>query len=163
MLFAELDKNSNGKIKECYDGIILSYGKAFMENPPSFDEGEKKIFTDFSDEFESSGAYIELCPFAFSKDEVIGYEEAMKLAYSAKSEISFDENTLLCSFECNKYRSGKREPAKFVFESLENTKAKLELVSELGFMGISIDIMRCPISYLLMFNSMFRCGPCPLY
>ena len=41
------------------------------------------------------------------------------------------------------------------FESLENIKAKLDLIYELGLMGISFDIMRVPTEYLMTFHSLF--------
>ena len=50
---------------------------------------------------------------------------------------------------------GKHKRREIILESLENTKAKLELVSELGFMGISFDIGRICIPDLMMAASMF--------
>jgi hypothetical protein len=41
-------------------------------------------------------------------------------------------------------------------ESLENLKAKLGLVSELGFLGVSFDISRTPINELLLLRSLFN-------
>jgi hypothetical protein len=32
----------------------------------------------------------------------------------------------------------------------------MDLMSELGYMGISFDIARCPLSYLLMYDSLFK-------
>ena len=50
---------------------------------------------------------------------------------------------------------GKHKKREIVYESLENTRAKLELVSELGFMGISFDIGRVCISDLMIAAGMF--------
>ena len=50
---------------------------------------------------------------------------------------------------------GKHKKREIIFESLENTKAKLELVSELGFMGISFDIGRICTADLMIAASMF--------
>ena len=165
ILFVDIDKNSSARIKESYDGILLSFSKAQSKNPESFDSCERKIFTDFANESESSKAYIELSPFAFANNEAITVDEALKLAYSGRCEILYDEDTKLCQFDCNRYSFGRKNPTRVVFESLENVKAKLDLVCELGYMGISIDIQRCPMSYALMFDCLFRQSHCitPLY
>jgi hypothetical protein len=156
LLFCEIDKNSSADIADYYDGAILSYCKAQMKNPPSFDEGERKIFTGFSDEYESSKAYIEISPFAFSGDEFIPIETAMKIAHTSKCEIFHDTESKLSRFEYNKYSLGKREPKSVCFESLENVKAKLEIINELGYMGISFDVGYTPLAHLMMFDAMFR-------
>ena len=58
-------------------------------------------------------------------------------------------------FDYNRYSFGKREPHRVTFESFENIKAKLDLTYELGFMGISVDIGRCPTHTLMMFHALF--------
>ena len=45
--------------------------------------------------------------------------------------------------------------------SLENTKAKLEAVSELGLMGVWFDIMRVDIRELFMLSQMFAIANLP--
>ncbi len=160
LLFVELDKNSSAALDDYYDGVILSYSKSQLANPPSFEDGERRIFTEFADEYESSKAYIELSPFAFADKDVMPIETAIKLSHTAKCEIEYEPNTKLCHFEYNKYSMGKRIPKSVYFESLENVKAKLDLVSELGYMGVSFDIMRTPLCHLMMFDAMFRQGVC---
>ena len=156
LLFVELDENKDCRVLESYDGAILSYSKAQMNEPPSFKNGELLTFEKFADNYETSKAYVELSPFAFAGDEVILREDAMKIAYTNKCEIAYDEGTKLCYFDYNKYTRGQKIPTRVVFESLENIKAKLDLVDELGYMGVSVDIMRVPMSYLLMFDALFR-------
>lgn len=165
LLFVELDKNSDADIEDCYDGIILSYSKLFSKTRPPFDEGEKCIFTDFAEKHESSKGYIELSAFAYTDGEILALDEAMRLAHTGKCEIIYDSDTKLCHFDYNKYTMGKRIPKTVYFESLENIKAKLGLISELGYMGISFDVSRTPLNYLMMFDGMFRQGTCinPLY
>ncbi len=157
ILFVEADKNQEAKIKECYDGINLSYTKAHLKNPPSFAEGEDKIFRDFSEEAETSKAYIELSSFAFADGEALSVDEAIDHARAKKCQIFYDEKTMLNYFDIPYQKHKKR----VVFESLESIKARLDLISELGFMGISVDIMRVPLQYLLMFDSLFRPRVCP--
>jgi spore germination protein len=160
ILFVELDENRGVKIDDAFDGAILSYSRLGMENPVSFDEGEKCVFTDYSERCEASKAYIELCPFAVSGEEIITYHEAMKICQNTAREIFYDEKTKTCYFDCVKFTPKEKKELRVCFESLENVKAKLELIQELGFMGISFDIMRTPLSHLLMFDACFRQGAC---
>ena len=65
---------------------------------------------------------------------------------------------IVCEDEDKKLQTasyGKHKRRQIAYESLENTKAKLELVSELGFMGISFDIGRACIADLMLVTSMF--------
>jgi spore germination protein YaaH len=79
----------------------------------------------------------------------------VRLAHSSGKEIICDRERGICHFEYNKYKNGKKESVCAVFESLESVKAKLALVGELGFMGISFDVMNVPVEYLMMFETMF--------
>lgn len=54
----------------------------------------------------------------------------------------------LCSADGTKER--------YTLPSLEYIKAKLESINELGLMGIAFDTTRCPISYLMMYNSFYK-------
>ena len=63
---------------------------------------------------------------------------------------------MISSFEYHKYFGGKRETVRVAYESPENIKAKLDLIRELGLMGISFDIASVPIEYLLMFDELYN-------
>ena len=88
--------------------------------------------------------------FAFSGGKFIEKREGALLADKRRAEISYNEDTKL-----QRACLGKHKRREIISESLENTKAKLELVSELGFMGISFDIGRVCISDLMIAASMF--------
>ena len=132
------------------------YEKSCLDDIPSFDMGERRIMTDFAEKSEASKAYIDIPSFAYMGDEELTKSDAERLAYSAGREILYDEDKGINYFHYNKYRAGKRETVRVAYESLENIKAKLELAGELGFMGISFDIMRVPVEYLMMFETMFQ-------
>ena len=114
-----------------------------------FDSAERAAATKFAAESESAKSFLDFPPFAFSGGEYITLSEARKAAIQCGAEITTDEKNLLSSYE----HRGK----KTVFPSLESIKAKLELSSELGFMGIAFDIMRTPLNYLYTFGSHARC------
>jgi hypothetical protein len=42
------------------------------------------------------------------------------------------------------------------YNSLNGIKRRLDLGAELGYMGISFDIGRCPLPYLLTYDSLFK-------
>ncbi|MBO5101004.1 MAG: hypothetical protein J6C39_00540 [Clostridia bacterium] len=45
---------------------------------------------------------------------------------------------------------------KYELPTLHAVKEILESAPRLGFMGFAFDVMRCPISYIMMFNSYFK-------
>ncbi len=156
LLFLELDGNAqNEGIADICDGYAIMYEKLPSESVPSFENGEQRVFGELADKYESSKAYIQLPALAYMGDEVITKEEAERLAYSSGKEILHDSEAGMLHFEFNKYRAGKREEVKVRYESLENIKAKLGLLAELGFMGICFDIMHIPVEYLMMFEVMY--------
>ena len=70
--------------------------------------------------------------------------------------FDFDKALLVSSYEYYKYQKGIRETIRVAFETAENIKAKLDLIRELGFMGIAFDIMQIPCEYLLMFDELYK-------
>ena len=148
ILFTEIDETSCACASDFADGSVLSYDKTSLVNIPSFDSGERRVFTSFANSSESSKVFIDIPTLAFFADKYISVGDAVKLAYDKKKEILHDDQKKISYFTTD----GKR----VVFESMDNIKSKLELLSELGFMGISVDIMRVPISTLMMYNSVFK-------
>ena len=155
LLFCEIDGNSDERIGNICDGYVLTYEKCHLENIPSFKDGEERLMRDYSEAGEPTRTYIDLSSFGYMGDEELTTAEAERLAYDSGREILYDEEKKIRHFDYNKYRGGKRESVRVAYESLENIKAKLKLISELGFMGISFDIMRVPVEYLMMFVSSF--------
>ena len=158
-LFLEIDANSEldlSAIKDIADGYTVIYEKSSLDTPPSFALGEKRIFETLCESVEPSKVYIDIPAFAYSDGEEILKSEAHSLALASGKNIEYDEEKMLSYFTYNKYRGGKKEETSVKFEPLENTKAKLEMISELGLMGISFDIMHTPIEELVMFDAMFE-------
>lgn len=148
-LFVEAENYT--KSHDIADAVVVRYEKCHLDNIPSFILGEKKHFFDYANQGDSIKAFMDISPFAFAGGEHIIKKDAVELAYRSKSGIECDDESLLCHFN---YAVG-RNREQCCFESLKNIKAKLELLSELGFMGMSFDITRCPIEHLIMCLSEF--------
>ena len=150
LLFCEADLEGEVSYIEYADAGILTYDKLHKGNIPSFADGEAHALEKFAYGAESSRAFLEISSFAYSDGKYIEKREAMRISDKKRSEIREDSDKKLqiASF-------GNHKKREIIYESLENTKAKLELVSELGFMGISFDIGRVCIADLMMAASMF--------
>ena len=154
-LFTEIDGNSENTLPDICDGYVIMYEKCCLEDIPTFDEGERDVMESFSETSEPSKAYIDIPTYGYMGNEEITKAEANKIARTAGLEIMQDSERGICHFSYNKYRAGKKETVRVAYESLENIKAKLTLAGELGFMGISFDIMNIPTEYLMLFETMF--------
>jgi spore germination protein YaaH len=100
---------------------------------------------------------MELSSFAYSHGEYIEKVEALRLIDRKKADIECDGvgKTVKATY-------GRHKRREVVYESLENTKAKLDLVSELGFMGVSFDIGRICTQDLMTMASSFDIISSPL-
>ena len=154
-LFTELDGNAEGVRPSETDGNILYYDKCTLERIPSFDEGERRTLTEYADRGGAERTFLDLSSVAYRGDEAITKAEAVRLAAQAGKEIEYDGALMLSGFDYTKYLGGKRETVRTVYEPPENIKAKLDLIRELGLLGISFDIMHIPVEYLLMFDELF--------
>ena len=157
-LFYEYDGEGCEDACEIADGCVLIYEKCGMENMPTFEDGEKKFYTEFSERQDSSKAFLDLSPFAYAGDRCITKSEADEIAYRMKCRIEYDPERMICSFDHASFTRGGRGRTQVRYEAMENIKAKLDLAGELGFMGISFDIMRVPIEHLMMISTSFACG-----
>ena len=63
--------------------------------------------------------------------------------------INTNKNTLLSHFD-------SRKQGEYRYTSLSGIRALLELMNEFDYMGICFDIMRTPLSHLMMYDSMFK-------
>ena len=75
----------------------------------------------------------------------------MRSRERGRAEVHFDPDTLLESTLSSR-------GVKTLCESADATKAKLTLVFELGFLGISFDIARTPVREMFLFENMFGTG-----
>ena len=134
------------------DSYVLQYEKCALDVIPDFEEGEKKFYESYAEACEPTRTFIDIPSLGYIGNEGAGIDEIDKAAYRYGKEILYDEKKKICYFDLiEKGRDKKRA----VMESLENIKAKLGLLSRLGFMGMSFDIMRMPVAYLMMATSTF--------
>lgn len=150
LFFVEGDSECDCTYMEYADAGIITYDKLHKDNIPSFDEGERTTLEKFAESCESSRTFLELPCFALAAEKYIDRGEAIRITDRRRAEISSDEERKI-SIAC--YGKGKNK--EIIYESLENTKSKLELISELGYMGVSFDIGRICLAELMMLSSMF--------
>ena len=150
LLFVEGDLERDISYVEYADAGVLTYDKLHRSDIPCFLDGEASSLEKFAYCAESSRAFLEISGFAYSAGKYIEKREAIRITDKKRGEICADEDKKI---QIASY--GKHKKRQIIYESLENTKAKLELVSELGFMGISFDIGRVCIADLMMAASMF--------
>ncbi len=148
ILITEVDGESPIAFSEYADGSVISYPKYAHSEPASFGDGERKLLSDFACRGESAKAFIDLPALARLGERYASVDEAIKEARRTRAKIENDESCLLSSFGC---RQGE-----WRYTSLENIKALLELVSEYDYSGVCFDIMRTPISHVMMYNAMFK-------
>ena len=148
ILFTEIDETSSPDVAEYADGSVLTYDKLSCRSIPSFEEGERRVLSEFAGSSESSKIFIDISSLATDGEKYMSTSEALSIARKNNIKINTDEKRGVSQF---KYKN------KIVrFSSLKSIIEKLTLLSELGYMGISFDIMRVPMSYLMIYNAMFR-------
>ena len=149
ILITEIDENSPIQFSEYADGSVLYYPKYALDNPPSFEEGERRILSDFACRGESAKVLIDLPSLVKTKDGYTGITDAMNTAHRGGCRINKNESTLLSHF------SDKKQ-GDCIFPSLDLIRSIYQLANEYDYMGISFDIMRTPLSHIMMYNSMFK-------
>ncbi|MBQ8690003.1 MAG: LysM peptidoglycan-binding domain-containing protein [Clostridia bacterium] len=157
-LTLEVDGNEPEEYSEIADACVLISDKCALEEIPSFAECEEQLYNDFAQKSDSSKTFIDLSPFAYADNMPISHREAHELAYRMNKEILYDPDKKICHFEYSRFHKGKRASTRVIFESPENIKAKLGLLSSLGYMGISFDVERVPVEHLMMCAATFACG-----
>ena len=148
ILFCEAVCNRDHSYADLADGCVLSCA------PPADDraKNERRAFEEFAEEAESSKTFMDITSFAVVGGEYADYMAAVKTAAKVGAEIRHNAGRGLCEY---RYRGRGGEEIAVEFESLENIKAKLDLVGELGYMGISFDVGRTPIAHLMAYSALF--------
>ena len=152
ILISEILPGCDGAISDYSDGAILSFDKCadMKKCDMPFDQWEGSVIRDFADNSESTKTFIELPVFANSASgDFIEVTDATDLARRSGAVTNYDKNSLISSFENKKHGS-------IVYNSLSSINARMDMLAEMGYMGISFDIARCPLSYLLMYDSLFK-------
>ena len=147
ILITEVDESSPLEFSEYADGSVMYYPKYAMDEPAGFDRGERAVLCDFACKGESSRTFIDLPSLARHGGEYVS--EALRHARRRGTSIRQNESTLLSHIS-------DRRQGEYVFSSLRNIKLLLELTGELDYMGICFDIMRTPLSHLMMYSAMFK-------
>ena len=149
ILLTELDENSPPEFCEYADASIISYPKYALNDIKSFDDGEIQVFSNFAATAESAKTFIDIPALAKGINSYICIQDAIDIARNSGYGIKVDEDTLISEFST-------RKNEKYQYTSLKNIKAVFNLLYEYGYMGICFDIMRTPLSHLMMYNSMFK-------
>jgi len=148
-----LSLESNGKIDEkcalIADSLILT--EDLLYNKGSSFSDVENLYKDYAKSHETTLTYADLSPFAYKKDEAIPIDAALEYADKNGLSVSEDENGHTMSFEMN----GET----VTLPSLKSIKAKFDLTCELGYLGFSVDVMRLPISHLMMLSGRFELSP----
>ncbi|MBQ7363610.1 MAG: LysM peptidoglycan-binding domain-containing protein [Clostridia bacterium] len=155
LLFVERELDVNTPCTDYADGTVLTYDKLHLSDIPSFADGEERALRSYADRCTVDTAFLELSPFALAGDKYVEKSRAYSVADRNHGSFNYDPVTKLLTGTIGR---GRRERP-LISESLENTKSKLELIGELGFMGIAFDIMRAPLNELLIFSNMFKTHP----
>ena len=148
ILITEINESSPTNFSEFADGSIMYYPKYAMENPKSFEDGERSVMADFACRGESAKTFIDLPSLARRGAEFCPIRDALSAARKCGGRVWQNESTLLCRVD------GKQ--GDYTFASLRNIKAILEIISEFDYMGIAFDIMRTPLSHIMMYNATFK-------
>ncbi|MBQ7357094.1 MAG: LysM peptidoglycan-binding domain-containing protein [Clostridia bacterium] len=147
ILITEINERSGYEFTDYSDGSVICYPKLAMNEPPSFAEGERAIFSEFATRGESAKTFIDLATLAKCRDSFYDIQSVIRRVRGGRGEILHDDERML-----SQARLGGEE---YIFTPPSNIKAILDLVYEYGYMGISFDIMRIPMSYLYMYGAMF--------
>ena len=148
ILLCEVDAESPASFSEYADGSILSYHKYAGEPSKDFNAGESAVLSGFACTGESAKAFIDLPALACCGEAFIGVQDVIDEARSCGGKIKNDELCKTSSFvgKCGEWH----------FTSLNAIKSIFELISEYDYSGVCFDIMRAPISHIMMYNACFK-------
>ena len=149
ILITEINESSPIEFSEYADSSIIYYPKYALNSPPSFKDGEQRIISDFACNGESAKAFIDLPSLASRSGNILCIDEALNKARANHCVIEHNKSTLLSHF-------GDKKQGEYSFISLSGLRKIYELIDEFDYMGICFDIMRTPLSHIMMYNSLFK-------
>ncbi len=152
ILISEIGVESPVAISDYSDGAILSIDKCGKKGMQavSFAEYEGKALEEFANEGESTKTFLEIPAFAaLERGGFVKIEDAIYSARKNGCATFTDKSSMMSAF--NDKKSGS-----IFYNSLSGIKKRLDACADLGYMGISFDIARCPLSYLMMYDSLFK-------
>ncbi len=148
-LYVEENVESSSGIADYADGAILYYDKLEKSVIPTFKDGEERAFRSYADSFDGARAFLFLGAYAYCEGQYISRENVYDSYARRKSEVENDRERMVIT-----ERLGKKKK-ELKYESLENTKSRLELAGELGFTGVAFDIMRISIEDLIVLGALY--------
>ena len=113
-------------------------------------EATRNLYNSLCEGFGASKIMMDISPFATLGGEPIPIDEALMLA---------DEKGIPLELSDEGELTGIYREKELVLPSMKKTKAKLDLIGELGLLGAIIDVMRCPMSTLMMLSSLYDLNP----
>ena len=143
ILLSELGLGSGEHLSDASDATVFS-GTSRSFCPKEF----LAELETFAMQRESNRCMPELFCFAENEGKFITVTGALEIARRGGCEIEYDKERGSCTFTHKK--SGE-----YVFPSLYSIKAILDAVHEYGYMGLSFDLSRAPMAYLMMINALF--------
>ena len=141
ILFTELDTYAPSYFNEYADGSVLSYTEGAGSSETNF-------YKEFATDAESSKSFIELPSFASFDGGFMKRGDAVCMARRSGANMVPNEDGTNLSFKHKKCGTVS-------LPSLSSVKAILDIIHEYGYMGVSFDIMRTPLPYLMMYNASF--------
>ena len=144
IFFTEVDSNGHDAA-ELSDGAILK---------GVFDKDEDVILR-FSEVAESSKIFIMLDCDCKLGDKVISYNDARRLCIRSGKRFSPQSDGISNGFVHTVYKRGIGQNKEVLCPSLEYIKAKLSEISELGYMGIAVNVNNVPTVIYSVFNALF--------
>lgn len=145
-LVCEGSVGEDSEYMEYADMGVLRYDKLWRDHIPSFEDGERRKITEHADRWDISSAFLDMSAFAKCDGRYISRDDALRITEKRGAKITHCDEGKYITVE------GGRERA--VLESTENAKDRLELIGELGFFGVSFDIMRVPPAEVYMQRTM---------
>ncbi len=152
ILVSEISADSPSYVSDFSDGAILGIdriGASGVDNM-SFEEYERGAMESFANRCEGTKTFMEIPMFGYTdKGDYIETCEAIAAARKQGALTEVDENRTISNFN-------DKKRGRISYNSLSGIVERFKLLGELGYMGVSFDIGRCPIPYLLAYDSLFK-------
>ena len=147
-LGVEAEIGGEAEHTEYADICVLTYDKMHLSNPPSLENGERAEIRRHSENYEVSGAMLDLPAFALFRGGYISREDAIVVADRRGGRFEHSEE--------GGYMRLVRGRWEARCENMENTRSRISLASECGMLGISFDLARIPFADIYMAAAMLH-------
>ena len=145
-LTIEVYKNADRELMKSIKRSIVCRDTT-LEKAMGEEEDEFKEYNELYTKITPQKTMLDLSPFAYLDKEAVPIDTALYECEKKSAEI-FSESDDILNFKLGEKRC--------LLPSLKYVKAKLDTIAELGFMGVCIDILRCPRSHIMTLSSLFH-------